>query len=510
MALIHTITLWDITVWTGYLVFAGVAVAFVAFVGFVLYTKYVHRKFDHIPGPPRKHFLSGHMVPFLADTRSGRNISDTFLQWVTEAGGPVCRLNFYFAVVLLVTCPEATKEILMSPKYGKDPYGNKRLSSMFGVRFLGNGLLTAMDHNQWHKQRRIMDPAFSSLYLRGLMGVFNERAECLMGKLEEYAERQAPVQMDKLINTFTLDVITKVAFGVDLDLFNSGDSPFPRAIELCLKGLVHYTRDQEFESQPENKKVVEEIKEAILLLRKTGKTWIDERRRAVRNGENVPKDILTQILKSAEESNEDDEETILDNFVTFFIAGQETTANQLSFAIVELGRHPEILSRLTEEVDEVIGMKQEISYEDLGNLTYLTQVLKETLRLYPTAPMTTRRLPHDMVIDGMKIPGGCVAIFSSYVSSRLERFFKDPLTFDPERFHLNAPKPYFCYYPFSLGPRSCIGQNFSQLEAKVALAKLVQRFDFSLVPGQSFEIKDLATLRPQNGVRCTVKLRDNA
>ncbi|XP_062376870.1 cholesterol 24-hydroxylase-like isoform X2 [Sardina pilchardus] len=479
MALIY-----QIAVWTGYLVFTGVAVAFLLFVGFFLHVKYVHRKFDHIPGPPRNQ--------------------------ATEASGPICRLNFYNVVVLLVTCPEVTKEILMSPKYSKDPYVVKCLSSMFGVRFLGNGLLTALDHNQWHKQRRIMDPAFSSLYLRGLMGVFNERAECLMEKLEEYAERQTPFQMDKLINTFTLDVITKVAFGVDLDLFNGGDSPFPRAIELCLKGSIHYIRDQQFESRSENKEVVQQIKEALLLLRETGKTWINERKRAVRNGENVPKDILTQILKSAEENNDEDEETILDNFVTFFIAGQETTANQLSFAIMELGRHPEILNRLKEEVDEVIGMKQEIRYEDLGNLTYLTQVLKETLRLYPTAPGTSRYVPHDTIINGVKIPGGCLTLFNSYVCSRMEIFFKDPLTFDPERFNLSAPKPYFCYYPFSLGPRSCIGQNFSQLEAKVALAKLVQRFDFSLVPGQSFEIQDMGTLRPQNGVKCTVKQRDNA
>ncbi|XP_076147089.1 cholesterol 24-hydroxylase-like [Alosa pseudoharengus] len=505
MALIHTIT-----VWAGYLVFTGVAVAFILFFGYFLYIKYVHRKFDHIPGPPRNHFLSGHFSPFLEDTRSGRNVNDTFLKWAAEASGPICRLNFYHAVCLIVTCPEATKEFLMSPKYSKDPYTCKRLSSMFGVRFLGNGLLSTLDHNQWYKQRRIMDPAFSSLYLRGLMGTFNERAERLMEKLEEYSERQTPVQMDKLMNTFTLDVITKVAFGVDLDLFNESDSPFPRAIELCLKGFVHHVRDQQFESKSENKKVVQEIKEAMLLLRDTGATWINERKRAIQNGENVPKDILAQILKSAEENNHDDEEIILDNFVTFFIAGQETTANQLSFAIMELGRHPEILNRLKEEVDEVIGMKQEISYEDLGNLTYLTQVLKETLRLYPTAPGTSRYVPHDTVINGMKIPGGCVVLLLSYVCSRMERFFKDPLTFDPERFNLSAPKPYFCYYPFSLGPRSCIGQNFSQLEAKVALAKLVQRFDFSLVPGQSFEIKDLGTLRPQNGVKCMVKQRDNA
>ncbi|KAJ0061133.1 hypothetical protein NL108_008812 [Boleophthalmus pectinirostris] len=152
-------------------------------------------------------------------------------------------------------------------------------------------------------------------------------------------------------------------------------------------------------------------------------------------------------------------------------------------------------------------MKREISYDDLGNLTYLSQVLKETLRLYPTAPGTSRDLNKDMVIGGINVPAGVTIMFSSYTGGRLEKFFKDPLKFDPDRFHPDAPKPYYCYYPFALGPRSCLGQNFAQIEAKVVMAKLLQRFDFTLVPGQSFDIKDTGTLRPKSGVLCTIKHR---
>ncbi|KAE8287064.1 Cholesterol 24-hydroxylase [Larimichthys crocea] len=159
------------------------------------------------------------------------------------------------------------------------------------------------------------------------------------------------------------------------------------------------------------------------------------------------------------------------------------------------------------EVDEVIGMKKEISYDELGQLVYLSQVLKETLRMYPTAPGTSRDVMEDIVIDGVHIPRGVNCVFSSYVNGRMEKFFKDPLTFDPDRFHPDAPKPYYCYYPFALGPRSCLGQNFAQMEAKVVMAKLLQRFDFSLVPGQSFDILDNGTLRPKSGVVCSVRHR---
>ncbi|XP_030577868.1 cholesterol 24-hydroxylase-like [Archocentrus centrarchus] len=481
----------------------------IAFLGYCLYIKYIHMKYDHIPGPPRDSFFFGQSPTLVKMMEKGGNVHDKFLEWAKKYG-PVYRLNLLHYVAVFTHCPQTTKEILMSPKYPKQKHAYKKLFSLFGQRFFGNGLVTARDHEQWYKQRRIMDPAFSSLYLRGLMGTFNERAEKLMDKLAEVAESKTEANMLHLVNCVTLDVLSKVAFGMDLDLLNNS-SPFPKAIETCLRGMVYYVRDMFFEFKPKNRAFVNKVREAARLLRTTGAKWISERKTAIQNGDEVPKDILTQIIKSAsqeESMTEEDEEFMLDNFVTFFIAGQETTANKLAFCIMELGRHPEILEKARKEVDDVIGMKRDISYDDLGELVYLSQVLKETLRIYPLAPGTARDVAEDMVIDGIHIPGGFSAVFSSYVCGRLDSFFKDPLKFDPDRFHPDAPKPYYCYYPFALGPRSCLGQNFAQMEAKVVMAKLLQRFDFTLVPGQSFDILDVGSLRPKSGVVCTLSHRD--
>uniref|UniRef100_A0A672IRN6 Cholesterol 24-hydroxylase n=1 Tax=Salarias fasciatus TaxID=181472 RepID=A0A672IRN6_SALFA len=483
------------------------ALLFVAFLGYCLYIKRSHMKYDHIPGPPRDSFFLGHAETFLRITKKDGNVHDKFLEWA-ETYGPVFRINLAHIVFMCVHCPETTKDVLMSPKYLKDNFLHSRAFKLFGERFLGNGLVTAVDHNLWYKQRRIMDPAFSSLYLRGLMGTFNEQAEKLMNKLSEMADSKTTATMHSLINCVTLDVITKVAFGVDLNLLNNS-SPFPKAIETCLKGMVFNFRDNFFQYNPVNWPFVNEVRKACRLLRTTGAQWINKRRLAMRNGEDPPKDILTQIIKCFDKENttQEDEEIMLDNFVTFFIAGQETTANQLAFCIMELGRNPDVLEKVKAEVDEVVGMKQDLSYEDLGKLTYLTQVLKETLRMYATAPGTSREVLEDKVINGIKVPGGLTYIFSSYVASRMDKFFKDPLKFDPDRFHPDAPKPYYCYYPFSLGPRSCLGLNFAQMEAKVVMAKLLQRFDFDLVPGQTFDILNAGTLRPKSGVVCTVTHR---
>ncbi|MEQ2245586.1 hypothetical protein ILYODFUR_029460, partial [Ilyodon furcidens] len=294
---------------------------FVAFLGYCLYLKYIHMKYDHIPGPPRDSFFFGHSPTFLKIMKRDGVVHDKLLEW-SETYGHVCRINFLHYVSVFVTCPEATKEILMSPKYPKDRFVYKRLFNLFGQRFFGNGLVTARDHEMWYKQRRIMDPAFSSLYLRGLMGTFNERAEKLMEKLSEVADNNTEANMLQLVNCVTLDVIAKVAFGMELDLLNHS-SPFPKAIETCLKGMVHYVRDATFEYIPWNRTFVNEAREACRFLRTTGAQLIHKRKTAIQNGEDVPKDILTQIIKTAateETMTEEDEEFMLDNFVTFFIA----------------------------------------------------------------------------------------------------------------------------------------------------------------------------------------------
>ncbi|XP_037541674.1 cholesterol 24-hydroxylase-like [Nematolebias whitei] len=485
-----------------------ICLLFIAFLGFCLYIKYIHMKYDHIPGAPRDSFFLGHTPTILRIMKNDGNIHDKLLEWA-ETYGSVYRVNSLHHVFLIVTCPEATKEILMNQKYLKDKSAYKRMRYLFGQRFMGNGLVTAQDHEVWYKQRRIMDSAFNSLYLKGLLGTFNDRVDQQMDKLAADADNDMEVNMLHYFNSVTLDVIAKVAFDMDLDLLKT-DSPFSKAIDTCLKGLVYSIRDFFFKFNPKNRGFIREVREACHLLRTTGTHWIHKRKTAMQNGEDVPKDILTQIIKTAateESMTAEDEEFMLDNFVTFFIAGQETTANQLAFCVMELGRQPEILEKVRKEVDDVIGMKQNVSYDDLGKLTYLSQVLKETLRLYSTAPGTSRQIDKDMVIDGVHIPGGIGCMFDSYVTGRMEKFFKDPLKFDPDRFHPDAPKTYYSYFPFSLGPRSCLGKNFAEMEAKVVMAKLLQRFEFTLVPGQTFDIKETGSLRPKSGVVCTIKHR---
>ncbi|NXC06615.1 CP46A hydroxylase, partial [Orthonyx spaldingii] len=394
----------------------------------------------------------------------------------------------------------------MSPQHPKDPMVYGTLFSLFGERFLGNGLVTVCNHEHWRKQRRIMDPAFSRSYLIGLMETFNEKAEELMQKLEEKADGKTEFSMLSMMSRVTMDIIAKVAFGLELNALNDDQTPLPNAVSKVMEGL-NKARIPLIRFMPGKQKLVKEVRESVRLLRRVGKECIDRRREAIQNGKEAALDILTQILKGDALEETQDDENILDNFITFFVAGHETSANQMTFTVMALGQHPEILERAQAEVDEVLGAKRDVDYEDLGKLTYLSQVLKESLRLYPPVSGTLRRLEKEQVISGIRIPANTTVFLSTYIMGRMEKFFKDPLTFDPERFSKDAPKPYYCYFPFSLGPRSCIGQVFAQMEVKVVMAKLLQRFEFQLVPGQSFKLMEAGTLKPLDGVICKLKPR---
>ncbi|KAE8586413.1 hypothetical protein XENTR_v10021659 [Xenopus tropicalis] len=495
--------LWAILGWAALLLLALILICFLLYCGYI---HYIHMKYDHIPGPPRDSFIFGHSTALLKLVNENLLMYDYFLDWVHKYG-PVMRINGLHKVAVLVASPEGIKEFLMSPKYLKDEFYDF-FGSLFGERLMGKGLLTDRDYDHWHKQRRIMDPAFSRTYLMGLMGPFNEKAEELMEKLSENSDRKCEVNMHDMFSKVTLDVIGKVGFGMELNSLNDDQTPFPRAISLVMKGSVEI-RNPMIKYSLAKRGLIRKVQESIRLLRQTGKECIERRQKQIQDGEEIPVDILTQILRGTALEKDCDPETLLDNFVTFFIAGQETTANQLSFAVMSLGRNPEILKKAQAEIDEVIGSKRDIEYEDLGKLSYLSQVLKETLRLYPTAPGTSRTLENEIVIDEVRIPGNVTLMLNSYVMGRMEQYYKDPLMFNPDRFSPDAPKPYFTYFPFSLGPRNCIGQVFSQMEAKVVMAKFLQRYEFELAEGQSFKILDTGTLRPLDGVICRLRSRTN-
>jgi len=342
------------------------------------------------------------------------------------------------------------------------------------------------------------------------MEAFNSSCDLFLAKMDELADGKTVVNMAEEFARVTLDVIGKVAFNVDVNVIRDANSPFPSAVSKGLEGIQQSLRSPFWRVSVSTFPFQRSVSEAAKFIRDFGRKVIRERQEAVSRGDDTPQDILAHILRVAEEDSSLTLEDLVDEFVTFFVAGQETTSNQLSFTLYEILKHPDVENRIIQEIETVLGSRQFVEYKDLGNFQFLGQALKEGLRLHPPISGTTRLTTKDENIGGYLIPAGTSVNFSWFILHRRSEAWQEPEKFNPDRFspEVWSSVQQSVFYPFSLGPRTCIGQTFAQFEARVIMARLLQEFELTLLPGQN-ELKheEKLTLRPKGGVVCTIKRR---
>ena len=191
----------------------------------------------------------------------------------------------------------------------------------------------------------------------------------------------------------------------------------------------------------------------------------------------------------------------------FLLAGHDTTAIALTFALHLLGHHPDVQMRLQAEVDDTLNGRTP-GAEDVERLPYTAMVLKEAMRLYPPAWGIGRRCSADDEIGGRLVPGGADVLVSPWVTHRHPEFWDDPERFDPERFtpEREAERHRHAYFPFGAGPRACIGQYFSMLEAVIALAVIVREFEVESLTDR-VPLAPRITLHPAAPVPCRLTER---
>jgi cytochrome P450 len=202
-----------------------------------------------------------------------------------------------------------------------------------------------------------------------------------------------------------------------------------------------------------------------------------------------------------------DDGLIRDQLLTMLIAGHDTSTALMAWALYLLATHDEVQAQVHAEIERVFGAGEPTS-EDLGQLVYLDQVIKETLRLYPPIHLGSRIAATNLAFQDYSFPAGTRILYSIYLSHRHESYWPNATRFDPDRF---APeevrrRPPYLYLPFGGGPRNCIGMAFAQVEAKVILARLLQKYELHDA-GNHLRPRMGATLEPHPGVRITVRRR---
>lgn len=219
-------------------------------------------------------------------------------------------------------------------------------------------------------------------------------------------------------------------------------------------------------------------------------------------------DMLSILLQArdAESGLTLSEDELIGHTNVFFLAGHETTANALTWTLFLLSQHPEVLAELVDELESVLRGSAP-TVQQLEQLPFLDQVVKESLRMFPPAMFNGRVTSQPTEFCGYELPAGMEVFVSIYHTHRMPEIFPDPACFRPRRWETINPS-IFEYNPFSAGPRLCVGWQFALQEMKIVLAMLMQRFRLQCVPDLEIDRGGIIVLTPQAGLPMTIHAQD--
>jgi cytochrome P450 len=353
---------------------------------------------------------------------------------------------------------------------------------------IGQGLLTS-DGGLWREQRRIVAANFSPAAVDGLVPQFGA-----VGR--DALNRWAPGVRNMAVEATqaTMRVISNTLFSGDARL--TSDAAMAH-IAAALEG-VSEARLQAMLGLPR----IPWSRKGFKAQR--GQTYLRGTLEAVvreRLPEGGPDDFLGRLIRGLNDRFEPERAAGLavDNAMTFYLAGHETTANAVSWTLFLLAAQPDLQDRLAEEAAAALAGGEDAELP--GRLPRLRLALEESLRLYPPAPRFDRQaVAADRLGDEEVLPGDIVSIWP-WLLHRHKALWDDPDRFDPERFAEGGGKRHrFQYIPFGAGPRLCVGARFATAEALTILAHWLSRWRFEPVPGHEVRVHGMVTLRPAGGL----------
>ncbi|MFJ7206682.1 cytochrome P450 [Streptomyces sp. NPDC098789] len=443
-----------------------------------------------LPGPRPLPLLGNLPEVLTAPDGSSAEFLDSFHR---EYGG-IFALTVGGERQVFVSRHELVAEMCADPRWSKSVH-----AALEEVRdFAGDGLFTAYgDEPNWAVAHRLLMPAFGPGAMRDCFPAMLDIADQMLTRWERFGPG-ARIDVADDMTRLTLDTIALCAFGVRLNSFYSEEMhPFVGAMVRSLTEAG--ARSERLPGlQPFLLRTNSRYREDLETMRRvTGE--IIAARRAQPAGDR-PDDLLERMLTAVDPVTGArlPEENVRYQLATFLIAGHETTSGLLSFAVHALLTRPEVLRRARKTVDEVLGGRTP-RFEDLAGLGYLGQVLRETLRLHPTAPAFALTPDEDTTLGGYAVPAGESVLVNLPALHRDPQVWPDPEEFDPDRFapERMAQVPAYAWMPFGHGARACIGRPFALQEAVLVLAMVLQRFDLELAdPGYELAVHETLTVKP--------------
>ena len=390
--------------------------------------------------------------------------------------------------------PDGLRRVLLE-KLDDYPKSNTTKSLMRPA--IGHSMFLAQGV-EWRWQRRAASPVFTHRNIANLAPLMSMAAERAVKRFEG-ADKRAIDAYDEMITT-TFEVISDVTFSggsFDRDqVHHAIDQYINEAGRVSIMDILGFP---DWVPRPERVAGRRKLKEMHAL----ANSVIEERQK--HGGEGVP-DLLDLLLEGEDPETKQrmSLDQLRDNLMTFIVAGHETTALTLSWAIYLMARYPEHQKRARQEAQSVL-QGQIAGADDVSNLPFIRQVIDETLRLYPAAAIISRTAMAPDTLCGREVRPKDSVIVPSYALHRSHVLWENPDAFDPSRFENPKSIKRYAYLPFGDGPRICIGASFALQEAIIILATLLSRFEFEMVAGKEPELEMIFTLRPKGGVWVTTK-----
>src|SRR6201994_3701358 len=461
-------------------------------------------KLHPIPHPPKKPVV-GNMLS-LDTTAPVQNLTR-----LAEELGALFLLHMMGAPLVIVSGHDLIDELSDEQRFDKAVRGSLRRVRAVG----GDGLFTA-DTNEpnWSKAHNILMQPFGNRAMTSYHGSMVDIAEQLVKKWERLnGDEEIDVVHD--MTALTLDTIGLCGFDYRFNSFYRRDyHPFVESLVRSLETIM-MIRGLPLENLWMQKRR-RDLAADVAFMNKMVDEIVAERRKNAEAAEDK-KDMLGAMMTGVDRATGEqlDDINIRYQINTFLIAGHETTSGLLSCALYALLKHPDVLRKAYEEVDRVFGPDIEArpTYQQVTQLTYITQILKEALRLWPPAPAYGIMPLKDETIGGGKYKlkkGTFITILVTALHRDPSVWGPNPDAFNPENFsrEAEAARPINAWKPFGNGQRACIGRGFAMHEAALAIGMILQRFKLIDVHRYQMHLKETLTIKPE-GFKIKVRPRTN-
>jgi cytochrome P450 len=413
---------------------------------------------SQLPLPPRNPLSTFTIL------RAARELH-TFQETLRDAGGSVTRFKlaptWLMPEWVLVASPQAAHDIL-----GRTGDGTDRNTSHDEMARLFGASLFTLHHTHWLPRRRTLQPIFTKPSVRAFGGHMAQAADTIAAGWG----RDNEIDLDRECRRLTMRVLGRSVLGIDLDeRADEIAEPLRTAIGYVTARVTKPLTAPYWLPTPARRRA----RASVATLRRVANEVLRACREDPTRDAPLVRALITATDPATGRSLTDEE--ICNELISFMLAGHDTTATMLTYALWALGHHPDMQDKVRREATGLGD--RELTPNDVSHLRYTVQVLHEALRLCPPGAAHPRLVSRDIDVAGFRVKAGTACCVSVYAMHRDPTLWDRPLEFDPDRFTAENAKTRdrWRFIPFGAGPRTCIGDHFAMLEATLALATIIRR-----------------------------------